>query len=46
MADIFQHLNELNTGMQGHNENFLTSTNKRISFEGTPLATMCEKYSP
>lgn len=28
LADIFHHLNELNTRMQGRNENLLTSTDK------------------
>ena len=32
MGDIFQHLNELNTRMQGQNENFLTSTDKMNGF--------------
>ena len=32
MADIFQHLNELNTRMQGRNKNLLTSTNKINGF--------------
>ena len=32
MADIFQHLNELNTLMQGQNENLLTSTDKINGF--------------
>ena len=32
MADIFQHLNELNTRMQGRNENLLTSTDKINGF--------------
>ena len=32
MADIFQHLNELNTRMQSQNENLLTSTNKINGF--------------
>ena len=32
MADIFQHLNALNTRMQGRNENLLTSTNKINGF--------------
>ena len=32
MADIFQHLNELNTRMQGHYENLLTSTDKINGF--------------
>ena len=32
MADIFQHLNKLNTRMQGHNENLLTSTDKISGF--------------
>ena len=30
--DIFYHLNELNTRMQGQNENLLTSTNKINGF--------------
>ena len=29
MADIFQHQNELNTRMQGRNENLLTNTDKK-----------------
>lgn len=32
MADIFQHLNELNTRMQGRDENLLTSTDKINGF--------------
>ena len=32
MADIFQHLNELNTRMQGRNENLLTSKDKINGF--------------
>ena len=32
MADIFQHLNELNTRMQGRNENLLTNTDKINGF--------------
>ena len=32
MADIFQHLNEFNTRMQGRNENLLTSTDKINGF--------------
>ena len=32
MADILQHLNELNTRMQGCNENLLTSMDKIIGF--------------
>ncbi|XP_057203009.1 SCAN domain-containing protein 3-like [Triplophysa rosa] len=32
MADIFAHLNELNTRMQGRNENVLTSTDKLHGF--------------
>ena len=32
LADIFYHLNELNTRMQGRNENMLTSTNKINGF--------------
>ena len=32
MADIFQHLNELNIRMQGHNENLLMSTDKINGF--------------
>ena len=32
MADIFQHLNELNTRMQGRNENLLTNTDKIKGF--------------
>ncbi|KAL7874293.1 hypothetical protein SRHO_G00052630 [Serrasalmus rhombeus] len=32
LADIFQHLNELNTRMQGQNENLLTSTDKINGF--------------
>ena len=32
MADIFQHLNELNTWMQGLNENLLTNTDKINGF--------------
>ena len=32
MADIFQHLNELNTLMQGLNENLLTNTDKINGF--------------
>ena len=32
LADIFQHLNELNTRMQGRNENRLTSTDKINGF--------------
>ena len=32
LADIFYHLNELNTRMQGRNENLLTSTDKIDGF--------------
>lgn len=32
LADIFQHLNDLNTRMQGRNENLLTSTDKIQGF--------------
>ena len=32
MANIFQHLNELNTWMQGYNENLLTSKEKINGF--------------
>ncbi|XP_035211219.1 zinc finger BED domain-containing protein 5-like [Stegodyphus dumicola] len=32
LADIFHHLNELNTRMQGRNENLLTSTDKINAF--------------
>ncbi|KAM9320399.1 zinc finger BED domain-containing protein 5-like [Gastrophryne carolinensis] len=32
LADIFQYLNELNTRMQGQNENLLTSTDKMTAF--------------
>ncbi|XP_067936982.1 protein FAM200A-like [Watersipora subatra] len=32
LADIFHHLNELNTRMQGRNENLLTNTDKVIGF--------------
>ena len=32
MADIFQHLNELNTRMQGRNENLLTNVDKINGF--------------
>ena len=32
MEDIFQHLNELNTRMQGQNENLLTNTDKISGF--------------
>ena len=32
LADIFHHLNELNTRMQGRNENLLTSTDKINGF--------------
>ena len=32
LADIFYHLNELNTQMQGRNENLLTSTNNINGF--------------
>ncbi|XP_069588346.1 zinc finger BED domain-containing protein 5-like [Ranitomeya imitator] len=32
LADIFQYLNELNTRMQGRNENLLTSTDKMNGF--------------
>ena len=32
MADIFQHLNKLNTRMQGRNENLLTNTDKINAF--------------
>ncbi|XP_061915868.1 zinc finger BED domain-containing protein 5-like [Entelurus aequoreus] len=32
LADIFHHLNELNTRMQGRNENLLTSTDKMNGF--------------
>ena len=32
MANIFQHLNKLNTRMQGRNENLLTSTEKINGF--------------
>ncbi len=33
LADIFRHLNSLNTSMQGPNENILTSTDKIIAFQ-------------
>ena len=48
LADIFHHLNELNTRMQGRNQNLLTSMdkNKWIPFKGAPLATTCGKWQP
>lgn len=33
MADIFQHLNVVNTGLQGRNENLLSSTDKLVSLQ-------------
>ena len=30
MADIFEHLNGVNTGLQGRNENLLSSTDKLV----------------
>ena len=30
MADIFEHLNGVNTGLQGRNENLLSSTDKQL----------------
>ncbi|XP_035224815.1 zinc finger BED domain-containing protein 5-like [Stegodyphus dumicola] len=46
LADIFHHLNELNTRMQGRNENLLTSTdkNKWIPFKGATLASTRGKW--
>lgn len=32
LTDIFEHLNKLNTSMQGRNENILTSTDKMMAF--------------
>ena len=48
LADIFHNLNELNTRMQGRNENLLTSADKKklIPFKGAPLATTCGKWKP
>lgn len=48
LADICHHLNELNTRMQGRNENLLTSTDKINGFclKGAPLATTCAKCQP
>ena len=48
LADIFYHLNELNTRMQGRNENLLTSTDKISGFrsEGASVATTCGKWQP
>lgn len=37
LADIFQHLNDLNTRMQGRNENLLTSTDKINGFRSKVL---------
>lgn len=37
LADIFHHLNELNTRMQGRNENLLTSTDKINGFHSKVL---------
>ncbi len=33
LADIYQHLNNLNTSMQGMKENILTSTDKLLAFK-------------
>jgi hypothetical protein len=33
LADIYQHLNTLNTSMQGPKENILTSTDKLLAFK-------------
>ncbi len=33
LADIYQHLNNLNTSMQGTKENILTSTDKLLAFK-------------
>ncbi len=33
LADIYQHLHNLNTSMQGMNENILTSTDKLLTFK-------------
>ena len=47
LADIF-HLNELNTRMQGRNENLLTSTDKINGFrlKSAALATTCAAWKP
>ena len=46
LADMFYHLNELNTRMQGRNKNLLTSTNKITGFpvKAAPLATTHENW--
>jgi hypothetical protein len=33
LADVYQHLNTLNTSMQSPKENILTSTNKLLAFK-------------
>ncbi len=33
LADIYQHLDNLNTSMQGTKENILTSTDKHLAFK-------------
>lgn len=33
LADIFNYLNSVNAGMQGKNENILTSTDKLLTFK-------------
>jgi hypothetical protein len=33
LADVYQHLNTLNTSMQGPKENILTSTDKLLAFK-------------
>jgi hypothetical protein len=37
LADIYQHLNTLNTSMQGAKENILTSTDKFLAFKNEIL---------
>ena len=46
MAGVFQHLNELNTWMQGRNENLQIRIKKWIPFKGAALATTRGKYQP
>jgi hypothetical protein len=36
LADIYQHVNTLNTSMQGPKENLLTSTYKLLAFNNKP----------
>jgi hypothetical protein len=39
LADIYQHLNTLNTSMQGPKENILTSTDKFLAFKNKILVS-------